>query len=611
MTIIKGKILRNDLSLYDGVNNTDSRRDSTGGTIQGFRVGGQVDVLGLYGTLTRRAILDAATYVGSNDATLLITPGTWEIDDNLTISIPCYICAGAVFNVASGKTLTFSGPIIRESDTWTSGVGTVSYTASINVIVHQSDLISTASGNGAALIGVEDSGGYFTGDTVEEITQELALKDTRITKKVSHPQAMYVFGDQPAFLGEFTKDFDNEISANVSETQTLTLQGIASGSDKIHISFDVDTTQGVIPVGYDASAANQIQIKLHNATGSPITPGNNDIKVTLLKNDLYRQCFAISKAMDSDTWLAGIDVQSGSGCIWKTENSGSSWKPIYGVGEISIRNFVHLNSSNAVLALLSDTAKVLKTTDSGDTWASVTLTGEDTAYCGMVNGGEGGNTGYVLVGTGPGGKVFSSSNNGTSFTDEGQVKAGYDVVWWLTYLSGTTTSANYLAFIHDEVAGIAAPRIQVSTDFGNSWSDRATVGAVGDNWQAAIKLSSGTILCSTDTDGNIYRSTNNCVTNTLVFSAADVKSTETKVRAFAEFTDGTVWAVTQDGGYLWRSDDDGLTWVRECRIGKLASPIALRASGNEMLMIGTGQGLVTGLPNKAVVYRAVARYFED
>lgn len=152
--IIKGKILREDLALYDGINTRETRRDSTGGTIQGNRVGGQVDVMVVYGPDRHRSsIVRAMTAIGNHNVTLNFTPGIWEIDIDLTIpdNFTCYIHAGAVFYVATGKTLTFSGPVVRESGTWTSGPGTVSYTPSNNVIAHQDDLASTDSGKGSYL----------------------------------------------------------------------------------------------------------------------------------------------------------------------------------------------------------------------------------------------------------------------------------------------------------------------------------------------------------------------------------------------------------------------------------------------------------------------------
>jgi len=153
--VIKGQILRQDLDLYDGINKEGSRQDQTRGVITGLRIGDEVDVLSVYGfgvNRTSLAIQDALNAVGTNSVTFLLSVGTWSIDDDLTIpsTINCHIPSGCILQVASGKTLTFNGPIQRESETWTSGSGTVTTTASNNVLVHSSDL---AASGGSALIG--------------------------------------------------------------------------------------------------------------------------------------------------------------------------------------------------------------------------------------------------------------------------------------------------------------------------------------------------------------------------------------------------------------------------------------------------------------------------
>ena len=158
-TVIKGKIVRSDLAVYDGVEARVSRRDSTGGNILSPPLNDFVDVLQAYGegnSFTGNTIEQATVKIGSRNRTLRFSPGTWEIESSLTIAsnFTCYIPAGCVFNVASGKTLTFSGPIIRESETWTSGSGTVTYTASNNTLTHSVDLADTTlAARGDGLIG--------------------------------------------------------------------------------------------------------------------------------------------------------------------------------------------------------------------------------------------------------------------------------------------------------------------------------------------------------------------------------------------------------------------------------------------------------------------------
>ena len=184
-TVIKGKIVRSDLAVYDGIEARVSRRDSTGGNILSPPLNDFVDVLQAYGegnSFAGNTIEQATVKIGSRNRTLRFSPGTWEIESSLTIgsNFTCYIPAGCVFNVASGKTLTFSGPIIRESETWTSGSGTVTYTASNNTLTHSVDLADTAlAARGDALIGVKrtESGAIARTQHIKNLESLLSVKD--------------------------------------------------------------------------------------------------------------------------------------------------------------------------------------------------------------------------------------------------------------------------------------------------------------------------------------------------------------------------------------------------------------------------------------------------
>ena len=130
-SVIKGRIVRSDLYAYDGIAERVNRKDHTGGTLSSASVNDFVDVLQAYGSginFTRDTISKCINAIGSSkNRTLQFSPGTWTIDDDLTIgsNFVCRVPAGCVFSVSSGKTLTFSGPVIRDFQTWTSGSGTV------------------------------------------------------------------------------------------------------------------------------------------------------------------------------------------------------------------------------------------------------------------------------------------------------------------------------------------------------------------------------------------------------------------------------------------------------------------------------------------------------
>ena len=131
-SIVRGKIIRNDLAAWDGVNENYSRVDATGNTISGRAVNDFVDVLQVYGSGTDRTVntvSSAKISIGSASATLRFSPGTWTIDGNVTLpaTMSAHISAGCVFAVSSGVTLTFSGPVYVEHSTWFSGDGTVQH----------------------------------------------------------------------------------------------------------------------------------------------------------------------------------------------------------------------------------------------------------------------------------------------------------------------------------------------------------------------------------------------------------------------------------------------------------------------------------------------------
>src|SRR2546421_1876778 len=97
--ITRGRVIRADLANWDGRTSTATRLDATGGTITGLAIGNEVDVLQVYGdgtARTRLTIANAVQQIGSASAVLVLAPGLWTIDANLTIpsNLTCHIPAG-------------------------------------------------------------------------------------------------------------------------------------------------------------------------------------------------------------------------------------------------------------------------------------------------------------------------------------------------------------------------------------------------------------------------------------------------------------------------------------------------------------------------------------
>lgn len=136
-TVTRGKLIRGDQANFDGVTKTSSRVDATGSSITGLTVGEHVDILQVYGDTDQRtvaAINAALNYIGTSiNVSLLFATGTWSIDSNVTIpaNFSILIAAGCVFDIDSGITLTFAGPVYVEFSNsdgtgWYTGDGTVS-----------------------------------------------------------------------------------------------------------------------------------------------------------------------------------------------------------------------------------------------------------------------------------------------------------------------------------------------------------------------------------------------------------------------------------------------------------------------------------------------------
>lgn len=130
-TAYKSYIGAEDLSLWDGKIRTFTRGTSTGGTMTLNKLGVVVDILNLFGggtAFTDATLSLALSHIGSTNATLVLTPGTWTLSNNVTVplNITLFLPQGAVLSVASGKTLTINGSINAGLYQIFSGSGTVS-----------------------------------------------------------------------------------------------------------------------------------------------------------------------------------------------------------------------------------------------------------------------------------------------------------------------------------------------------------------------------------------------------------------------------------------------------------------------------------------------------
>jgi len=228
-TVTKGKILQEDIKHWDGVTRSHSRKDSTGGTVAGNKLGVEVDVLAAYGSsqnFTRQSIQDCINRIGSTSVTLIFTPGTWTIDDDLTIgsNFTCRVPNGCVFSVSSGKTLTFSGPVIRDGQTWTSGSGTVTEngTRYISGLV---DLSSAVIQGATPLV--------FEGSTANAFETSFVVTDPTAARTITFPDADVDLGSVVSTSANNTLTGNNTFSGTNDFTGPVKANGSAGTSGQV------------------------------------------------------------------------------------------------------------------------------------------------------------------------------------------------------------------------------------------------------------------------------------------------------------------------------------------------------------------------------------------
>lgn len=116
-TLTKGSIFKNDLSLWDGINSTGSRKTSTGGVqnLNRFDWIG-VDIYQIYSNRDHSSINSTLKSIGTTQkAKIFLSPGIWSLDESVDFTsygnIMIEIAPGAIFSRVTGnETITFHNP---------------------------------------------------------------------------------------------------------------------------------------------------------------------------------------------------------------------------------------------------------------------------------------------------------------------------------------------------------------------------------------------------------------------------------------------------------------------------------------------------------------------
>lgn len=271
-TVVKGKILRQDQHVWDGATKTAARKDATGGTITGTVIGHEVDVLMAYGngdSYTWQTIRDATRSIGSASVTLVFNPGTWTIDQDLTIAsnFTCRIPAGCVFDVSSGKTLTFSGPVIRDSNTWASGSGTVTE-AGTRTLSGLLDLSSAVLQGGTPLV--------FEGATANAFETSLQITDPTADRTVLVPDTSIELCTPRGHISgltlsnnatDATNDIDIAVGQAVDTTGVYVLNLTSAITKRLDATWAVGTNQGGLDTGAIANDVYHVWLIRRSDTG--------------------------------------------------------------------------------------------------------------------------------------------------------------------------------------------------------------------------------------------------------------------------------------------------------------------------------------------------------
>lgn len=157
-------------------------------------------------------------------------------------------------------------------------------------------------------------------------------------------------------------------------------------------------------------------------------------------------------------------------------------------------------------------------------------------------------TGQYVLAVNAWGRVFVSTNYGTTFTERrpsGDVNRDY---------YGCYMSANGALMVVVQVSG----RIYTSTDYGVSWTERQPAGNVDRAWYKVSCDDDGSFIIAGVNGGRLYTSANGGVSWTERQPAGNVDRPWYPV---ACCQDGSIAYAAAIGGRVYKTTDSGVTWT--------------------------------------------------
>lgn len=312
-------------------------------------------------------------------------------------------------------------------------------------------------------------------------------------------------------------------------------------------------------------------------------------------DDRLRQAFALSPYLGMDTWVCGVDG-IGAASLWRTETGGMYWRRIKDLATPDGRRldsvrFIDRAGGVLICGTSGSKSPVFVSEDDGACWSILAVPrGDRTIFCSAFDG----KAIYL------GGRYVHRMQLDGRIEKLGAPSPDHDLVFQLHCCNG-----RHFALVTNTLAiktpgRDEGPAIFASDDECNTWT---LVRSFDESAGVSMKsLSSGAILVGLQGKGQAWRSSDGDTWD-LVLQSSDYRPPEQVVRGFWQSDDGTVWAITQHGGYLWRSVDDGRSFSPVLRIASLDSPHCISGAGNRSILIGCGRGFHDGVIGGASIWR--------
>lgn len=465
-TVTKGLIGEQDIYHFDGSGtDTFSRLTSTGSTLTLNKVGSEVDALIVYGggvNYNSTTINAAILAIGSTEATLLLRPGTWVMNANITVpaNIVLKVAHGGVITT-TGYTLTINGPFNADDYRVFVGTGTVLGLVKSNlcwfggsadgattdfVAAMKSAVVATATGG--TLIIPSSGTTYYKYDNATNGFTDTTIIDRSMTIQVDGTiqQTGYAYQDSPAFMFYITADY-------VTITGRGTLQGPGTYEDPsapatrakeaglIHVTGDVFILDGI-------TLKNSPQIAIY-LTGSDFSSirGCKFLGGPLIAGAVGTEHFYVLASSSNMLTIENNHfARISSGCVRQAifmegTNSGIiiNDNVFYGIHEHSV--YCHIDSS-----VISNNIVFYSQAAADQTGSALKVLGKNNAI-----------TGNAIYGAALGGITLMESqssvvSNNTIYNHGGQGIAVYDQFPNTTGLNNNIISNNTISGLTDGTA---------------------------------------------------------------------------------------------------------------------------------------------------------------